>query len=153
RPARRRPDQGRPHHPPRLPGIGHRRGAARPRDALAAATLTLPSPGSAADDPWASTLADRAAGLQGLDLAALLRDDQRWRWSSGRPVAVEWYLQLLPGLKDQPDALLDLIYQEVVLREERGERPGEEEYRRRFPAVAPQLERQFALHRALDGST
>jgi hypothetical protein len=124
-----------------------------PREPPPAGTMTLPGPGVAGDDPWADVLRGHAAGLDGLALAAPLRDDQRQRWASARPVAVEWYVQLLPRLAEQPDALLDLIYQEVVLREGRGERPTEEEYRQRFPRLAAQLERQFALHRALEDST
>src|SRR5262249_41693064 len=45
--------------------------------------------------------------------------------------------------------LLDLIYSEVLLREERGECPRLEEYLQRFPQHAPSLQRQFDLHQAL----
>jgi serine/threonine protein kinase/tetratricopeptide (TPR) repeat protein len=44
---------------------------------------------------------------------------------------------------------LDLIYSEVVLREEDGQSPGLEEYLRRFPQYAGELRAQFEVHRAL----
>ena len=47
------------------------------------------------------------------------------------------------------DLLLDLIYNEVVLREEDGEWPELDEYLRRFPQHAEDLRAQFDVHRAL----
>ena len=41
---------------------------------------------------------------------------------------------------------VDIIYQEVVLREQAGEKPALDEYIARFPAYEHQLRRQFALH-------
>jgi tetratricopeptide (TPR) repeat protein/tRNA A-37 threonylcarbamoyl transferase component Bud32 len=64
-------------------------------------------------------------------------------------VLVEEYLARHPPLADDPEALLDLVYAEFVLREERGEAPTEEEYLRRFPRHAEQLRKQIGLHRAL----
>jgi hypothetical protein len=45
--------------------------------------------------------------------------------------------------------VLDLLYAEVLLRKEQGERPDLAEYLGRFPAYAAALRRQFELHRAL----
>ena len=45
--------------------------------------------------------------------------------------------------------MLDLIYGEVVLREEDGESPELEEYLRRFPQYAGELRAQFEVHTAL----
>src|SRR5262249_5879460 len=50
-----------------------------------------------------------------------------------------------PALRCDEDAMLDLIYQEIVLREERGEAPQLEEYQERFPALASHLALLFAL--------
>src|SRR5262249_611704 len=78
-----------------------------------------------------------------------LRAGQGERWSRGERVPVETYLEREPALQADPEALLDLIYSEVLLREERGECPRLEEYLQRFPQHAPSLQRQFDLHQAL----
>jgi serine/threonine-protein kinase len=78
---------------------------------------------------------------------ASLPEDQRRRWQAGERVPVEDYLAAHPGLAD--DALLDLIFQEVVLRERRGETPPLDEYVRRFPRLAETLRLQFSVDRAL----
>ncbi|MFK7821705.1 MAG: serine/threonine-protein kinase, partial [Planctomycetaceae bacterium] len=44
------------------------------------------------------------------------------------------------------DVLLDLIYSEVLLREEKGQSPDVEEYVVRFPALAEEIKRQFVVH-------
>ncbi len=76
-------------------------------------------------------------------------DEQRRRWQAGDCVRVEALLAAHPALTAHPDAVLDVIYGEVVLREQRGESPRLEEYLRRFPNVAEALRRQFAVHEAL----
>jgi tetratricopeptide (TPR) repeat protein len=81
-------------------------------------------------------------------LADLL-EDQRRRWHDGAAPPVEEYLALHPGLTDDAGAVLDLIFQEVVLRERRGESPQVEEYARRFPHLAETLRLQFSVDRAL----
>jgi serine/threonine protein kinase len=86
------------------------------------------------------------------DRAASLRADQIARWRRGERPSVEDYLVLRPDLADDADALLDLIYTEVVVREELGEKPGVEEYVRRFPRHADALRRQFELHGLLGAS-
>jgi serine/threonine-protein kinase len=81
-----------------------------------------------------------------------VRDDMCRRWRAGDSVRVEAYLPHHPEMRSQPDALLDLIYQEVVLREERGEAVSQEEYLSRFPDLGPRLRKQFEVHRALEYS-
>ena len=66
--------------------------------------------------------------------SAQLLAEQHDRWSRGERAPVEEYLAARPDLPT--DVVLDLVYQEVVLREEAGERPSLEEYARRFPALA-----------------
>jgi serine/threonine protein kinase len=51
------------------------------------------------------------------------------------------------------DALLDLIYNEILLRESRGEEPRLEEYQRRFPHLTTQLHDHFAVHRLLEAGS
>jgi tRNA A-37 threonylcarbamoyl transferase component Bud32 len=83
---------------------------------------------------------------------ALLRADQHKRWERGEHILAEVYLDQLPELRDDAEAAVDLIYSEVLLREERGERPQAEEYLHRFPQHQARLERQFALHEVLAAS-
>jgi serine/threonine protein kinase len=78
-----------------------------------------------------------------------LRADQAERWRRGQPIRVEAYLEQEPALASDAEALLDLVYSEVMLREERGERPTLEEYLRCFPDHAASLRWQFDLHQAL----
>jgi tetratricopeptide (TPR) repeat protein len=87
-------------------------------------------------------------GRPPLPLAALL-DDQRRCWQGGAAPPVEEYLARHPGLADDADAVLDLIFQEIILREQRGEVPQLEEYLRRFPRLADTLRLQFSVDRAL----
>ncbi len=46
---------------------------------------------------------------------------------------MEKYLERHPALRDDVTCALQLVYQEVLLREENGEARGLEEYLRRFP--------------------
>jgi serine/threonine protein kinase len=81
-------------------------------------------------------------------LLALLGEQQQ-RWQQGERLPVEAFLVEHPDLESDADALLHLIYNEVLLREEAGETPQLEEYQRRFPRLAEQLGEQFEVHRAL----
>src|SRR5438067_7793035 len=86
-------------------------------------------------------------------LVGRLRDEQRRGSEGGAPVAVEELLARHPHLRDDPDAALELIYQEVVLRGEAGEDPQLPEYAARFPALADRLGPLFEVHRALEGGS
>jgi tetratricopeptide (TPR) repeat protein len=78
--------------------------------------------------------------------------DQRERWQKGERVRVEAYIEGNPALRSDPDGILDLIYNEVVLREEAGDAPRLEEYVERFPQFRAQLRLQFEVHRALEAN-
>jgi WD40 repeat protein len=80
----------------------------------------------------------------------VLAADQRERWQSGEKVPAEAYRERFPELLAKDDDLLDLVYHEVLLREELGDLPGAEEYERRFPHLAAPLRMQLAFHRAVD---
>jgi serine/threonine-protein kinase len=80
----------------------------------------------------------------------VLRVDQRRRWQAGERVPAEDYLRRHPALAADPDAALDLIFHEFLLREERGERPAADEFLHRFPGHADGLRAQIELHRALE---
>jgi WD40 repeat protein len=78
-------------------------------------------------------------------LVARLLLDQRRRWLQGERVLVEAYLEQYPALDGNIEALLDLIHNEVILREGNGEIPQLAGYQARFPVLASQLAFQFEL--------
>ena len=83
------------------------------------------------------------------DNLSRLQEEHRRLWARGERSLVEDLLAALaPEIKD-PDDLLDLIYHEVLIREEFGENPTIDEYLRRFPRFAGQLRDQFEVHLAL----
>jgi serine/threonine protein kinase/Tfp pilus assembly protein PilF len=78
-----------------------------------------------------------------------LLEDQNQRWQRGERATAEDYLARDPALRSDPELLLDLLYNEVRLREELGEAPELDEYRRRFPELGEMLQVQFEIHRAM----
>ena len=95
----------------------------------------------------------RAGTLAAAQIAAVLRVDQRQRWQAGQRVRAEEYLQRYAILEADPESALDLIFNEFLLREKRGEAPRVEEYLDRFPQFAAVLRQQIELHLALAGGT
>jgi len=91
----------------------------------------------------------QAQGLQRPELAAMARIDQQQRWGRREGVPVELYLEEFPELKGDASAVLDLICNEVLLREEAGETVRVEELSARFPDYEQQLGKQLELHRQL----
>src|SRR5207245_10880099 len=87
-----------------------------------------------------------------LHLLEDLRAEQRERWLKGDHVVAENYFDLYTKLLVDPEPALELVYSEVVLREEAGQKPQLAEYVQRFPQFAGQLPPLFEVHRALDGS-
>jgi serine/threonine protein kinase len=84
------------------------------------------------------------------ELLARIQADQHEQWRRGNRIRVEEYLARHPDLAGQEEVILDLIYAEVVLREELGERATAAEYLERFPQYAARLVRQFELYDGLD---
>src|SRR5262249_20607385 len=82
-------------------------------------------------------------------LATLIRARSSEDWQQARCLAVEPLLQQYPALSADREVLLDLIYAEIVLRDNRGHTRTLPEYLRRFPQSAGALRRQFALHEVL----
>ncbi|MGL4552037.1 MAG: protein kinase domain-containing protein, partial [Gemmataceae bacterium] len=76
---------------------------------------------------------------------------QRHAWDRGERPALETLLDAHPHLRASPDAVLDLIYNEVVLREQAGETPALGDYAARFPDLAEALRAQFEVDGALTG--
>jgi serine/threonine-protein kinase len=83
------------------------------------------------------------------EVTAVLRVDQRERWQAGERVPAEEYLRRHPAVAASPEAALDLIFNEFLLRGHLGEEPSIGEYRRRFPEHADTLQAQIELHRAI----
>jgi serine/threonine protein kinase len=83
------------------------------------------------------------------DRVLRLRADQLDRWGRGEGIRVEDYLAREPGLVDDVESVLELIYHEYVLREELGQAPTPDEYLARFPRFAEALRRQFDVHALL----
>ena len=97
---------------------------------------------------WASAAAQRP--LQ--RLASRLLDEQRARWERGDEAPAEEFLRQHPELQADPEALVDLIYQEVLLQQEHGRVLGLSDCVRRFPQCEALLEAQFAVHEVLQSS-
>ena len=76
--------------------------------------------------------------------------DQGDRWRRGERVRAETYLEQHPALAAEADRAVELVYNEVLLREELGETPQLREYVQRFPQFATQLGRLFEVHGALE---
>ena len=83
------------------------------------------------------------------EMVAVLRADQRRRRRAGEAVLAEWYFGRFPGLFDDEDLALDLIFSEFLLRESLGEAPEVDEYLARFPRFAGAIRLQAAFHVAI----
>jgi tRNA A-37 threonylcarbamoyl transferase component Bud32 len=99
--------------------------------------------------PDANVFLATAGPLSTPQLAAVLRVDQRGRWQIGEGVRAESYLREFPNLQADADDAIDLIYNEFILRERYGQRPGLEEYLQRFPEYADALCAQIELHQVI----
>jgi hypothetical protein len=67
--------------------------------------------------------------------------------------SVERLIAKHPILAANSEAVLDLIYHEVVLREERGEEVRLGDYQRRFASLSRELTDLFAVHAATGESS
>jgi WD40 repeat protein len=121
-------------------------------------TLSFAAPGPPADAPGAAsdpgrTRQDsgpqRESTAENLPPAERLAREQRERWKQGERLRVEDYLATEPSLRGDENAVLDLLFRELQLREEDGEAPDVEELVGRFPELGPRIRQQFALHLAL----
>lgn len=81
--------------------------------------------------------------------AARLMQEHRDLWRRGERLRVEEFLKRLGRKRVAPADLLDLVYGEVILREEDGEAPEIQEYLDRFPDHADDLGAMFEVHDAL----
>jgi WD40 repeat protein len=79
----------------------------------------------------------------------VLHADQRNRWQEGKRVLVEDYLARHPQVRADTDCVLQLITNEVMLRDEQNDTPRLDEYLRRFPSFTEQLRDLFEVWGAL----
>ncbi|OHB75711.1 MAG: hypothetical protein A2W31_09875 [Planctomycetes bacterium RBG_16_64_10] len=90
-----------------------------------------------------------APSIHSTELVQRLRSDQQQCWQRGERLLVESFQEQHPELFHDESQLLDLLYAEVLLREQFGDRPSLAEYLRRFPQYERQLRRQFLVHQAM----
>jgi serine/threonine protein kinase len=67
-------------------------------------------------------------------------------WMAGTPRPLRAYLDRRPDLAGRREAVIELINQEVVLRQARGATPGPADYLAEFPELTDSLERLFEVH-------
>jgi eukaryotic-like serine/threonine-protein kinase len=94
-------------------------------------------------------LSEGDASISSRQTRVPLVQNHRHCWRDGQRLSVETFLRKFPPPVLDDEELLDLIYSEVVLREEDGESPELDEYLRRFPQYAGELRAQFEIHKAL----
>jgi serine/threonine protein kinase/Tfp pilus assembly protein PilF len=101
--------------------------------------------------PSSEPLTPSTRQRQNDDLVERLAGEMARRWQLGeRPVA-EDYLALHPDLWDQPEAAVELIYQEICLRQEHGEAAAGTDVLDRFPQWQQPLQALLGWHLLLDG--
>lgn len=84
------------------------------------------------------------------DQVEMLAGELRSHWKSGKRVGVEQLGSAFEVVAKNEEQLLDLIYHEVLLREEFGEKPKLEDFTTRFPQHVDRLQRLFAVHGAIE---
>ncbi len=91
-----------------------------------------------------------ADAISPAQVIGVLSVDQWHRWQQGERVPAEVYLQMHPGLAGVQEEAFDLVYGEYLLREELGELPTIDDFVKRFPQFALQLQRQAKVHDAIE---
>ena len=86
------------------------------------------------------------------EVVRLIAADQQKHWLCGRRFLLENYLPSHPGLRDAHESLLDIIYNEVRLRNLTGDVATVQEYLRRFPQLSDEIEPLFQVHSALESA-
>ncbi len=94
-----------------------------------------------------SSLSENAREVERLLRQACAELDRRRR--QGEDAKVETFFQQYPLLTRNADAAIELIYTELVLREELGETVRAEDYYRRFPQFSDRLRKLLAVHDGL----
>ncbi|MEC7564718.1 MAG: protein kinase [Planctomycetota bacterium] len=84
---------------------------------------------------------------------ALLCVDQTSRWEAGEYVLVEDYYDQCPELIEDQEMLLDLIYNEIYLRDEYDQSCDRNSFRTRFPNLYDQIEFMLEIHEVIDAGS
>jgi serine/threonine protein kinase len=82
-------------------------------------------------------------------LVERLAEDMAERWRAGERLRVEDFLAQHPNLADQAEAALELLAEEINLRDEGGQTPDADELTARFPQWREQVLTLLECHRAL----
>jgi serine/threonine protein kinase len=91
-----------------------------------------------------------ANGVDSVDFSLeWLISEQVKAWMRGDRPPVKLLLDRHPAIFENPKALVELINQEIVLRQIRGETPRPDDYLIDFPELAEPLSRLFEVHGAL----
>src|SRR5262249_44820 len=80
---------------------------------------------------------------------AEIRAEHRAQWEAGNHVPIEAFIDRHPEIQSEANSVIDLIYSEVLLREELGESISWEEYYQRFPVYAAGLRPQQSIHQMM----
>jgi serine/threonine protein kinase/Flp pilus assembly protein TadD len=83
-------------------------------------------------------------------LVERLASDMIDRWRKGECPLTEEYLDLYPELQNQPEAAIELIYEEICLRQEQGHEVAFPDLVTRFPQWQGQLQVLFDCHQLLE---
>src|SRR5262245_29761010 len=145
---------------PRLAGIGFGRGSPMNDSSTAAGIPTCalpPDPSRELEELWQQgqrpdvrQFLQEAGALTPVQIIGALSVDQWHRWQQGERVPAEVYLQMHPGLAGAQGEAFDLVYGEFLLREELGEQPTIDDFVKRFPQYAAELQRQAKVHDAIE---
>jgi serine/threonine protein kinase/Flp pilus assembly protein TadD len=84
------------------------------------------------------------------ELTARLVDEMARAWEQGRRPGAETMLEPYPELSDRPEVVLELVYEEIRLRQRHGESTATTEILARFPRWRDQMEVLLSCHRLLD---
>lgn len=88
----------------------------------------------------------------GSTLLAAICADQRRCWNAGERMLAEDYRQQHPALASNNELLLDLIYNEVIIRRSHGEAVDSNDYCRRFPELEEEINALLSIDEALVSS-
>jgi serine/threonine protein kinase len=91
-----------------------------------------------------------SATSHGSALAERLAEEMAARWRRGERPLAEEYLARHPDLRADPEAAIDLIHEEICLREEHGLPAPSSEILGRFPQWRTELEILLGCHRLLE---
>lgn len=83
-------------------------------------------------------------------LIDVLVEELRHRWNSGQTPVIEELGDRYHVVAGNEEQLLDLIYHEVLIREEHGQKCVVDDFIPRFPAHEDRLRRLFAVHGAIE---